>query len=454
VNPQLTVNAGVRWDYGAPVTELKDRLVNLDVASGFSAEQPVLASDPVGPLTGQRYPTSLVQPDKRGFGPKIGVSWRPIPGSSLLVGAGYGVNYDTSVYQGIALNMAQQAPLSKSLTVENSTTCPLTLASGVNPCSATTADTFGIDPHFRVGNVQTWDLRIQRDLPGSLQMVATYLGIKGTRGVQEFLPNTNPPGATNPCPACPTGFEYLVSDGDSTREAVQFQLRRRLHSGLTATALYTFAKAIDDDSALGGQGAATVSSATQAQNWRDLSAERGLSTFDQRQLLNLTVQYTTGMGMAGGTLMSGWRGRVYKEWTILTQINAGTGLPQTPLDSEDSVAGYNAFVRPNVTGAPLYAAPQGKFLNPAAYTAPAIGQWGDARKDSITGPHQFSLNGNMVRTFRLDARFNLDFQLAATNALNHVTYTTWIQNINSAQFGTPTAANSMRSIQALLRLRF
>ncbi len=37
VSPQLTINAGVRWEYGAPVTEMKNRLVNLDVASGFTA---------------------------------------------------------------------------------------------------------------------------------------------------------------------------------------------------------------------------------------------------------------------------------------------------------------------------------------------------------------------------------------------------------------------------------
>ena len=37
VLPILTINAGVRWEYGAPMTELQDRLVNLDVASGFHA---------------------------------------------------------------------------------------------------------------------------------------------------------------------------------------------------------------------------------------------------------------------------------------------------------------------------------------------------------------------------------------------------------------------------------
>ncbi len=37
VNPELTINAGLRWEYGAPVTELKNRLVNLDIAPGFTA---------------------------------------------------------------------------------------------------------------------------------------------------------------------------------------------------------------------------------------------------------------------------------------------------------------------------------------------------------------------------------------------------------------------------------
>jgi hypothetical protein len=28
------------------------------------------------------------------------------------------------------------------------------------------ADTFGVDPNFRVGYLQTWNLKVQRDLPG------------------------------------------------------------------------------------------------------------------------------------------------------------------------------------------------------------------------------------------------------------------------------------------------
>src|SRR5262249_18988350 len=320
LNPPLTLNYGVRWEYGAPITELFGRLVNLDIAPGFAGLAPVVANNPVGLLTGRNYPASLIHPDKLGLEPRLGIAWRPISGSSMVVRAGYGIYYDTSVYQTIALQMAQQAPLSKSLSVQNSPACPLTLANGFKTCSSITPESYGVDPNFRVGRAQNWQLSIQRDLPGSLQLTATYLGIKGSHGVQEFLPNTFPLGAANPCPACPVGFAYLASNGHSTREAGQIQLRRRLHNGLTATAQYTFSKSIDDDSSLGGQGAlqttqqnpfsfgAAPTATSQpplaiAQNWLNLGAERGLSTFDQRHLLNVQVQYTTGMGLAGGTLL-------------------------------------------------------------------------------------------------------------------------------------------------------
>ena len=169
--------------------------MNLDVASGFSAVAPVVASDPVGPLTGIHYPSSLIWPDRRGFEPRVGLSWRPIPASTVVVRGGYGIYDDTSVYQTSALQLAQQSPLSTSLSVQNSPNCQLTLANGFVPCQSITTNTFAVDPNFRVGYAQTWQLSVQRDLPGALQLTATYLGVKGTRGVQQFLPNTYPIGA-------------------------------------------------------------------------------------------------------------------------------------------------------------------------------------------------------------------------------------------------------------------
>jgi hypothetical protein len=482
--PGLTVNMGLRWEYGAPITELYGRLVNLEVSGDFAAAAPVIGSDPTGSLTGERYPSSLIRPYKGALEPRIGAAWRAVSGDSLVIRAGYGIYYDTSVYQTIALQMAQQPPLSRSFSVQDSKADPLTLADGFQPSRATTENTFGVDPNFRPGYAQEWQLSLQRDLPGALQITANYLGTKGTHGAQEFLPNTVPIGAAKLCAACPVGFAYEASGGNSTREAGQIELRRRLRSGIAMMLTYTFSKSIDDDAALGGgsgvvsqqmltlagasgagqypsgerQAAESTLSQPQAiiaQNWLDLAAERSLSTFDQRHLVTLQAQYTTGMGLGGGTLLSGWKGTLFKDWTFATQISAGTGMP---LDPEFFAAvpgtGFTGTIRPQYTGAPVYAAPAGAFLNPDAYAAPPPGEWGNAGRNSITGPAQLALNASLGRTFRLHDRLHLDMRFDSANALNHVTYTSWNTIINNLQFGLPTAANAMRSVQTTLRLRF
>ena len=454
VTPSLTVNAGVRWEYWTPISEKYGRLVNLDIAHGFSAAAPVIGNDPTGSLTGTKYPASLVNPDRHAFSPKIGIAWRPISGSSLVIRAGYAVAYDTSVYQTIANRMAQQSPLSKSFSVQNTPAAPLTLADGFIPSSITTPTTFAIDPNFRIGYAQSWQVSVQRDLPGALVINASYLGIKGTRGVQQFLPNTYPPGAINPCVTCLPGYTYMASNGNSTNEKGTVQLRRRLHNGFTATAQYTYSKAIDD-AALGGggQGVAVI-----AQNWLDLSAERGLSPFDQRHQVTFQGQYTTGVGLRGGTLLDGWRGTVFKEWTVSTSITAGTGMPITPIYSAITPGtGISSSIRPNYTGAPLYDAPSGLFLNPAAFVAPPSGQWGNVGRNSIEGPDVFTITASAARTFRLPEKFsrlNLDVIASSNNPINHPTFQSWVTNIQSQQFGLPANPNGMRTLQLLMRVRF
>ena len=260
-----------------------------------------------------------------------------LPGSSLVIRAGYGIYRNTSVYQSIAMimaqqsSMAEQSPFSKTLSVETSATNPLTLAKGFIAAPGSpgaTFNTFAVDPDFRVGYAENWQASLQRDLPASLTVLTTYLGTRGSHLMQEFLPNTYPSGAVNPCPTCPAGFVYLTSNGRSTRHAGQFQLRRRLRNGLTATVQYTLSKAMDDAGAFAGVG---LSGGAIAQDWLNLDAEWAPSNFDQRHLVTAQFQYTTGVGVAGGALLTGVKGALFKGWTITSQLNAGSGLPLTPI---------------------------------------------------------------------------------------------------------------------------
>jgi hypothetical protein len=440
ISPSLTANIGIRWEYEAPPTERRDRLVNLDLTPGFTAATPVVADE-----------GSLIAPDRRGFQPRLGFAWRPVPGSSLVIRGGYGIYRNTNVYQSIANLLAQQPPFSTAFTLENSVFTPLTLANGFSvPGAGSGLTTFAVDPNFRVGYAQNWQASLQRDFPASLTVIASYLGTQGSRLMQEILPNTYPAGAANPCPTCPAGFVYLTSNGESSRHAGQLQVRRRLRNGLTATTQYTYAQARDNAAAFGG---ASLSGASIAQDWLNPDAEMGPSNFDQRHLLTIDFQYTTGVGVGGGALVDGLRGALFKGWTITSRLTAGSGMPLTPVYL-NSVRGVTGTIRADLTGAAVGAIPDGHYLNPAAYAPPAPGQWGTAARNSVTGPAQFGVNAGIARTFLWGDRLNLDWRIDATNVLNQVTYAGVNTLVGSPQFGLPNRANAMRKIQTTLRLRF
>ena len=465
----FTINAGLRWEFATPFTELGNRLANLDVSQNFTTAASVTGTSPTGPITGQKYPNSLLHSDFRGFEPRVAIAWRPRSNSPLVIRAGYGIYDITSVYQVIAMQMAQQPPFSKSFNLTNSAATPLTLATAFNTSSsATTIPTFGVDPNFRIGYAQVWNASIQQDIPGSMVLTATYTGTRGSHLMQEFMPNMYPVGSPLACPSCPSGFVYLTSNAFLNREAARVQLRRRLRNGLTATLEYTYAKATDDASAFsgsaitsGGSGISTVQSSggvgstSIAQNWQNLHAETSRSAFDQRQLLTFTGQYTTGEGLHAGALMSGWKGTVFKDWTFLTSLTFGSGLPLTPVYQTSATAiGAPWIIRPDVTGASVTAAPAGKILNAAAFAAPAAGGFGTAQRYSITGPNQFSLNASVSRTFRINSRMDATWETQATNVLNTVTDSTWNTNWNSPAFGTVAGWNGMRKLSTTIRVRF
>ncbi|HUS05053.1 MAG TPA: TonB-dependent receptor, partial [Bryobacteraceae bacterium] len=85
----LTINAGLRYEFFTPLTEKYNRLANLDVAQGFSGVA-VVTPDQSGPYTGG-FPNALINPDKNNFSPRIGIAWKPNAKKPLLVRAGYGV---------------------------------------------------------------------------------------------------------------------------------------------------------------------------------------------------------------------------------------------------------------------------------------------------------------------------------------------------------------------------
>jgi trimeric autotransporter adhesin len=459
VSTRLTLNVGVRWDFQAPVTELHNRLVNLIAGPGFATTTPVCGSAPVGgqscTLAGQAgLPDALVRPNYHEFQPRIGFAWRPTAKGQTVVRGGYGLYYNTSVFQPLANRMSQQSPLSYSVTQSNSLSNLYTLNNAfLIPATGVTPQTFGLDPNFHIGYVHYWQLAVQQTLKAGLVGTLTYSGNKGTHQVQQFLPNTYPAGV--PVSAAPHGFVYETSGGNSNYNSFSAQMQRRFRSGFSANASYVFSKAIDDaEGGLGGRGGG--GGASYAQDWLNLKGDRGPSAGQRNHTFNLNTQYSTAMGTRGGALLKGWKGALAKDWNFSSNLSLGSGQLLTPTVANriTSGTGISGTERAEYLGGSLAAILPGYGFNKDAFGQPPNGEWGNAGRGIIHGPALFGLNGSAGRVFRVSERRSFDLRFDATNLLNHVVYTNWNTTLGSTQFGLPAAVGGMRTFQAILRFRF
>ena len=315
VSPALTINAGLRWEYEAPATESTGRLSNLALAPDFSS-----ATVTTG--------TSVLQPDRRGVQPRLGVAWRPVPGSSLVVRGGYGIYRNTAVYQSIATLLAQQPPLlDNGEHRELPRSCP-DARQRLLPCRN------GAQHVRRRSRLPrrlrtTGRLSAQRDLPGSLSVIGTYLGSKGTHLMQERSCPT-PIRTAQWLPARPVPQASCISRPTATRCDTQ----RRCSCG-AGCAMVSRPRC-----STRSQRRPTMQRHSAALPWPEPPSHRTGST---RTRSVRRRSSTSGIcsprrcstrpapSIAGGALVDGIRGALLKDWTFVVQLTTGSGLPFTPL---------------------------------------------------------------------------------------------------------------------------
>ena len=329
ISTKLSLNIGLRWDYQTPTTELYGRLVNLNIGPGFSSANTVCATSVAGctPAGQVGYPSSLIHGDPREIQPRIGYAWRPLNKRSLVIRGGYGIYYNTSVYQALVSQMSQQSPLSYSL-IDSATQAPLTLVNGFPLLNLTPITTFAVDPNFRIGYAQSWQTSIQQNLPWALVATVTYSGAKGTHQAQEFIPNSTPPGSKSACATCPTNFYYMTSGANTIANNLWLQLQRRFRSGFAGNLTYAHANSIDNGSAGGGgRGGGGGGARVVAQNWQDLESERARTSGIRTHTLSAMMQFSTGMGRRGGALTNGSKGRLLRDWTLMTTSPSRAARP-------------------------------------------------------------------------------------------------------------------------------
>lgn len=455
-HPRLTLNLGLRYEYFSPFSEKYNHIANLDIAPDYSAVAVVLPGE-TGPFSGE-FPAGLVNPQYHNFSPRVGLAWKvPYFKRSTIVRSGYGIYYNPQTYQPFALLLAEQPPFAVSNSVNTSVENMLTLQEGfISTAPSDITNTFAIDKNYKVPYAQTWNLAIQRELGHGVVTEITYLGTKGTNLDVRTEPNEGPSATIAPSAGHQlgnaVGFIYDTSQGNSIYNALQVRVQQRFRRGLSWQLHYTYSKSIDDSTTFGGVGN------TVAQNWLDLSGDRGLSSFDRRHVLTGNWVLTSPIGGQGSRYAAeSLTARLLRDWQLSGGITAETGTPLTAriLGNTALLAqtGGVGSLRADATGARL--ASSTGFFDLGAFVVPAPGTFGNAGRNTIPGPGLVALNLAFGRSFQFgETRRRLELRLEANNVLNAVNYTNVNTVVNSINYGAPLATSAMRQVDAVLRFRF
>ena len=315
----LTLTLGVRYEVFEPLTEKYGRIANLAIAPFFGAVTQVTPATP-------GEPGGLIHPDHNNFSPRLAVAWKVPAKKSTVIRAGYGIYYNGQIYNSFIQQFAKQPPFAISSAVNTNSTIPLTFATAFATATFAGAgsNTYAVDPNYRTPYAGTWNFSVQREFGKGFFGELNYMGTKGTRLDVKIIPNEAPPGSKASLTQAAGLYTYDESNGDSIFHAMQLRLNRRFNRGLSFQAFYQFAKSIDDSSSFGGAGNTT------AQNWLDLSAERGLSSFDVRHQFTTGFVWTSPIAGPGSHVASdGKVGRLLKDWQLSGNITAQTGNPLT-----------------------------------------------------------------------------------------------------------------------------
>jgi hypothetical protein len=447
VTPSLTLNLGLRYEYASPFTEKYGRIVNLDAASGFTAVAPVLPGSS-GAYTGS-FPASLVNPDRNNFAPRLGLAWKPMKNTVLRLG--YSINYNVGAYGAIVQNLAFQPPFSFTQTNVESAAVPLSLENGFPTSPAAVTNNYGVNRNYHVGYAQMSSLDLQHQLPRGLVLNLTFSHVKGTHLDMLRAPNRGPSGLliTGAQP-----FLWESSEANSTSNSLSVQVRRRFQHGLMFGGRYIFSKSIDNASSIGGGGTVV------AQNDQDLSAERGLSSFDQRHRLTLDYVWELPFGTdklwlnkkrMASTLAGGWQ--------LSGNVTLASGIPFTAhvLGSFAEVGrGTNGTLRADATGLPVSIGDPtaALFFNTAAFAVPATGRFGNAARNTIPGPKTIAFNMSINKTIHLGETQAFEVRAQVNNIFNTPQFTSIDTTVNSPSFGRVLTIGSMRKIQFVARYRF
>lgn len=477
---RLMLQMGIRWDPYLPYQETSGRVVCF--RPGYKSSR--YPNAPVGMIFGGAGNNSIVPdlgcpmagsyPNLGNFAPRLGFAYKLTNDGKTSLRGGAGVYYNppmTTQFNAFA-DVAPFAP-SFSLSGVVNFVNPYGSQGLANPFPAQYGPTLPgsnatfslpvsirwyFPPDFHMSRISTWNLGLERQLPGDWLLKLSYIGNKGTflSNGSESNQNINPaiyiPGqsteANTQSRRIYPDFSSIGIYGsglNSNYNALQITAQKRFSRGLQVLANYTWSKALDD------------------YGYTDPFNQHfdyGISSDNVPQLFNLSgvweLPHLSGASNALGHVANGWELTGIWTWR--------SGFPFSIRSGKDnSFSGVGAD-RADFTGTSLSQAKLDpnrshaqliqEYFNTALFAPNAVGTFGNTAKNILTGPGYFNVDLGLLKTTAITENVSAQFRAEFFNAFNNVNFGEPGSTYGSSSFGVISSASDPRILQFALKLSF
>ena len=433
VTPKLTLNLGLNWVYQSPISNPKNLISTFIPADGGIT------------YIGTHGLNTLWPRDLHDFAPRFGFAFQPAAGGKLVIRGGWGMYYQipnisyfgnssasNGAATGINENIGGPAPV---LTVVNQS--PITLVSG-SPIFAGSSATgpyggFSVSQHFVDGYSLNTTLNLQYQLAKD---VVGEFGYSGS--LSHHLPDTLdinqiPIGSPEAVTSRPYYSQFpnlaaineVQSVGNGHYNSMIGSLRSTNFHGFTTKLSYTLGHSLDDLSYARG---------IIPQNSYCLKCDYGNSDFDIRSSFSMFLSYAFPQPSKHQALLGGWQ--------VNTLLSFFTGTPFTVYSGNDS-SGTSEFAdRAEVTVNPFWNVPAPDratstyyWFNPAAFTLPAPGTYGNESRNEFYGPPNHQIDLSVFKNIKIGEHVAAQFRAEVFNIFNFVNYSGPANNASGSNLG-------------------